>query len=77
MSDQTIATADIDIFVENLPREAIEAGIEAIEQEVIGDQITCLPSAVKTVVQSILRASYKVGHTCALPLTHVSLNHPR
>lgn len=61
-------------FVENLPDEAIEAGVQAIEENVVGDQIVGLPNDVKILVEAVLRASCKVGHTYGLLPGRVSSN---
>jgi len=56
-------TDQITEFINSLPDEAIEAGVDAVESEVIGDYITCLPVHVKKIIQAILFACYKAGHT--------------
>jgi len=74
MSEQKLE--QIKEFVKNLPDEAIEAGVQAIEENVVGDQIVGLPSDVKILVEAVLRASCKVGHTYGLLQEHDSSNRP-
>ena len=54
---------EIDAFIDSLPQEAIRAGMEAVESEVIGQYITCLEGDLKTVIRTILSACYKARHT--------------
>ena len=62
-------------FVDNLPDEAIEAGVRAIEDEVIGDQMICFPEHVKSVIESVLRAAHKVRETTVPPQVRSPLFH--
>lgn len=54
---------EIDAFIESLPKEAIEAGAEALEETVIGDYVTCLDHHVRIALRTILRACYKARCT--------------
>ncbi|MCG8369536.1 MAG: hypothetical protein MJA32_03350, partial [Proteobacteria bacterium] len=70
-----LTQSDIDRLVNGLSKEAIQAGIDAIEGEVSAEDILCLPSAVKTVVRSVLRGHYKVERKASQPLSSAS-GHP-
>ncbi len=70
-------TDQITEFVNSLPDEAIEAGVRAIEDEVIGDQMICFPEHVKSIIEAVLRTSHKAGHRADLPQAHNSSCCPR
>jgi len=64
-------TDQITEFVDGLPREALVAGVKAVESELdIGEEaISCPRYAIKPILEAILRAAYKESHSCPkLPL---------
>ena len=75
MPNQSIVNDEITEFVNSLSHEAIQAGVEAIEQEVIGDQMICFPEHVKSVIESVLRASHKVCQITYPRQVRSSLSH--
>lgn len=62
-SNGQVCEDEIAQFVDSLPPEAIRAGRDAVESEVIGDYITCLGGDLKTVIRAILFACRKAGRT--------------
>ena len=58
-------TDQITEFVESLPREALVAGVKAVESELdTGDEaISCPRYAIKQIIEAILRAAYKDSHS--------------
>lgn len=60
VSNGQVCEDEISQFIDSLSDEAIEAGVRAIEDEVIGDQMIVFPRNVKTVIDCVLRASHKV-----------------
>ena len=59
-------TDQITEIVESLPREALVAGVKAVESELdIGEEaISCPRYAIKPIFEAILRAAYKDSHSC-------------
>jgi len=69
-------TDQITEFVESLPREALVAGVKAVESELdIGEEtISCPRYAIKPIFEAILRAAYKDSHSCRM--MHLGLPTP-
>ena len=61
-------TDQIRELVEGLPREALIAGVRAVESELdIGEEtISCPRYAIKPIFEAILRAAYKDPHSCRM-----------
>lgn len=59
-------------FTDGLPDEAVEAGVRFIEENIIGGQVICLPNDVNILVETVLRACHKAGHTIQQLQSHIS-----